>query len=107
MGQRNPVLMVLELTNQAISDKGFIMGKLFGMYKGKVVNNEDERKIGRLQVYIPTAYGDMDRSTLPWANPGIPYNDPPCAIGTLVWIMFMHGDPKKPVYMGFCPRENV
>lgn len=83
------------------------MSKLFGMYKGTVFNNKDPLETGRLQVYIPIAYGNMKKDTMPWSQPGIPYNDPPCAVGTLVWVMFMQGDPKHPVYMGFCPREKV
>lgn len=92
-----------------------------GVYRAIVVNNNDigvdDRQLGRIQIDAPHIYGDnVPDAKLPWAWPVFPYgggrheNDegtmegygmvaiPP--IGASVWIMFEHGDPKFPVWMG-------
>jgi uncharacterized protein involved in type VI secretion and phage assembly len=80
-------------------------GTYYGKYRGKVLVNEDEQKIGRLRVQIPALYG-TGHSSMPWALPCVPYAGkgvglfliPP--IGANVWIEFENGNPDFPIWTG-------
>lgn len=77
--------------------------RFFGKYRGKVTENIDPFQIGRVQVNVPSIYGD-DR--LAWAMPCTPYAGqgvgfyavPP--IGANVWVEFEAGDPDYPILAG-------
>lgn len=43
--------------------------KLYGKYRGIVVDNNDPLKLGRLKIRVQAAYGDQARDVLPWAWP--------------------------------------
>ena len=79
------------------------MKSFFGKYRGKVANNLDPMKLGRLQVEAPAVLG-MGRTS--WAMPCVPYAGmqvglfamPP--IGANVWVEFEGGDPDYPIWSG-------
>ena len=75
----------------------------FGKYRGKVENNIDPMKLGRLQVSCPAVLGD---GTLSWALPSTPYAGPKVGLfllpprGANVWVEFEGGDPDYPIWSG-------
>lgn len=98
-------------------DKLEVNGKtpIFGLVRGRVENNIDPMKIGRVQVRIPKLHGVVGESNsylaiddLPWAYPcnmGSGFEHGSCIvpeIGDYVFIAFESGDPDCPVYIGGC-----
>jgi uncharacterized protein involved in type VI secretion and phage assembly len=78
-------------------------GKLFGKYRGTVINNIDPLQIGRLMVQVGDASNILPST---WAMPCVPFAGiqsgmfavPP--IGSGVWIEFEQGDTDYPVWTG-------
>ena len=71
-----------------------------GIYSGRVVDNDDPNKVGRVSVAVPAVYGDAS-SIAPWARPCFPFGffyTP--EVGDNVWVLFEGGDPNYPVWMG-------
>jgi cytoskeletal protein CcmA (bactofilin family) len=76
--------------------------KLWGKYRGKVVDNLDPLELHRLLVDVPALSG----TELSWALPCVPYGGmqvglcmlPP--IGANVWVEFEGGDPTHPIWTG-------
>jgi len=74
----------------------------YGKYRGKVENNFDPDKLGRIQVSVPTVLG----SAKSWAMPCVPYAGPKVGLFTMppkgasVWIEFEGGDPDYPIWSG-------
>lgn len=82
-------------------------------YVGKVVDNNDPKKLGRLKVSVPNVYGNIGKDSLIWAEPSFPYggsNDTGIffipEIGSLVEVTFTDGSPYKPVWCGSIYREE-
>jgi hypothetical protein len=79
------------------------MKEFFGKYRGTVENNEDPKKMARLQVSVPTVLGD---GRLSWAMPCVPYAGPNQGIfmmpevGAHIWVEFEGGDPDYPIWSG-------
>ena len=77
--------------------------KFFGKYRGKVSDNKDPRKRGRLKVTAPDVLGDQESR---WAVPCVPYAGkgvgwfliPP--VNASVWIEFEQGDLDCPIWSG-------
>lgn len=77
--------------------------KFYGKYRGTVVNNVDPMQLGRIQVSVPSIYGEGQMS---WAMPCMPYAGsgvglflvPPS--GANVWVEFEGGDPDYPIWSG-------
>jgi hypothetical protein len=78
--------------------KGF-----FGKYRGKVANNVDPLMMGRVQVSVPSVYGD---GRLNWAMPCSPYAGPSVGffavppVDANVWVEFEGGDTDYPIVAG-------
>jgi len=74
--------------------------KLLGFYRAKVEDNNDPRKLGRVQVRVYPHFETMARQDLPWAEPcwWMPMQIPPRE--SWVWVFFEGGDPLYPVYLG-------
>lgn len=78
-------------------------GRVFGKYRGQVINNVDPLTQGRVQVQVPAIYGT---NTLNWAMPCVPYAGnqegffliPP--IGANLWVEFEGGDIDFPIWAG-------
>ena len=76
--------------------------KLFGKYRGQVINNLDPEQIGRLLVSVPDAFSESTR----WAMPCVPFAGnqsgffalPP--LGANVWVEFERGEVDFPVWSG-------
>ena len=80
------------------------MREAFGIYYGKVTNIDDPDERGRIKCLIPQILGAKTESA--WCEPCsiVAYDNGGdfCIpkIDECVWIMFVGGDPNKPVYIG-------
>jgi hypothetical protein len=76
--------------------------RFYGKYRGKVVDNNDIMRLGRVKV---TVDGIIDSGGL-WAWPCVPYAGPSVGFhclppsGALVWVEFEAGDPSYPIWTG-------
>jgi hypothetical protein len=81
-------------------------------WTGKVVDNKDSLKLGRVRVRIFGFYDDVADVVLPWAIPEGTYLGasssnlvvPP--VDSIVRGYFENGDPMKPIYTGIITSEN-
>ncbi|HJV61273.1 MAG TPA: phage baseplate assembly protein V [Albitalea sp.] len=80
--------------------------RFYGVYEATVTVNVDPMLRGRLQLIVPDVHSFIPTT---WAEPCAPLagpSGPPMGVymvpppGTGVWVMFQHGDPDKPVWMG-------
>lgn len=73
-------------------------GKFYGKYSGQVTDNQDDTKLGRLKVKVPSVFGpDLEV----WARPCFAYGQffvP--KVETRVWVEFEAGDPQFPLWVG-------
>ncbi len=75
----------------------------YGKYRGKVIDNSDPLKQGRIRAQVPAVFGD---DVSGWALPCTPYGGkgvgfffiPP--IDANVWIEFENGNPDYPIWTG-------
>lgn len=78
--------------------------KYYGIYQGFVTNIKDPEKRGRVKVICPTVLGAKVESA--WCDPVVPVaydggGDFCIPIkNEAVWIMFIEGNPNKPVWIG-------
>jgi len=83
-----------------------------GIYRGKVLDNIDSMKKGRVKVEILGIFTGIEKEYLPWAVPGLPifcgagvgfgsFGVP--AIDSWVWCFFEEGDHQQPVYFAEAP----
>ena len=76
--------------------------ELWGKYRGKVLNNIDPLKMGRLLVEVP----QVPATRANWATPCVPYAGSHVGwfampdIGATVWVEYEHGDPSYPIWTG-------
>jgi hypothetical protein len=77
-------------------------GRYFGKYRGTVVDNLDEHKLGRLEVLVPDVHQDKPV----WAEPCSPYAGPGRGfffippIDSKVWVEFEGGNPESAIWAG-------
>ncbi|MFJ8050585.1 phage baseplate assembly protein V [Streptomyces luteogriseus] len=77
--------------------------RYLGKFRGRVVDNDDPLRIGRVTVEVPDVLGD-EPST--WALPCLPFTGPQSGQfvvpppGAGVWVEFEQGDPSFPVWTG-------
>lgn len=80
----------------------YLSERRFGKYRGRVVDNQDPTKRGRLRVRVDAVLGVEHI----WALPCAPYAGagvglfaiPPA--NTMVWVEFEAGDPSQPIWTG-------
>lgn len=81
--------------------------RIAGFHRGKVVDNQDPQKLGRIKVEIQHFFNNIPSKYLPWAVPALPiisgsgnnygwFAVP--EIGSYVWCFFEAGDLNQPVY---------
>lgn len=75
--------------------------KLYGKYRGTIVDNADPARRGRVRVSVP---GVLNSRTTPWAEICLPAFDgmtaAPPAIGSSVLVEFEAGDIRRPICTG-------
>ena len=75
-----------------------------GRWTGKVVDNSDPDKLGRVKIVVFGYYDDLAEFALPWAVPDLGYiggtngNFVVPEVGTFVRGYFDQGDIQKPIY---------
>jgi hypothetical protein len=69
--------------------------RFYGIYRAICIDNEDPEGMGRITMQIPQVLGEAITT---WADQitGLPNPDP----GTVVWAMFLGGDPNFPLWIG-------
>lgn len=85
------------------------MREFWGKYRGIVIDTEDPLMLGRIQVTVPQALGEVATA---WAMPCVPYAGlevgfcmlPP--VGGAVWIEFEGGNLDYPIWSGCFWREG-
>jgi hypothetical protein len=84
-------------------------GRLYGKYRGRVSDNDDPLKLGRVRVKVPDVFGDEESG---WALPCFPLAAPGMGLFLVppveawVWVEFEYGSPEKPIYSGcFFPDD--
>ena len=91
--------------------------KLSGVYRGKVLDNDDPDQYGRIKVQVYPMFEDITDSTLlPWAVPMYPIWDGSGSgtghfaipvVDSFVFVMFEMGDPYQPIYIGEAPTAQM
>ena len=77
--------------------------RYLGKFRGRVVDNNDPLRIGRVTAEVPDVLGD-EPST--WALPCLPFTGPESGqfvvppAGAGVWVEFEQGDPSFPIWTG-------
>lgn len=85
--------------------------RYYGIYQGVVTNINDNEKRGRLKMKCPDVLGGSTESA--WCDPMIPvaYDNGGdfCMpqVDETVWVMFIGGDPNKPVWLGGWWQKNM
>jgi len=88
-----------------------------GIYRGKVLDNNDPSQYGRIKVQVYPMFTDIvDSVLLPWAVPaypiwegsgtGIGYFAVP-DVNTFVFVFFEQGDVYQPVYFAEAPTAGM
>jgi hypothetical protein len=78
------------------------MPPLYGKYRGKVTENKDPLRLGRIRALVPAVAQDV----LNWAMPCVPYAGPQEGflmlppVGANVWVEFEGGDLNYPIWSG-------
>jgi uncharacterized protein involved in type VI secretion and phage assembly len=76
--------------------------RYFGKYRGKVVDNVDATRKGRLKVHVPAVLGGLHvwaMPCVPYAGDGVGFLSIP-AVDAGVWVEFEGGDPSFPIWVG-------
>ncbi len=110
----NPIGWLRGVLSDATRGLEWFAGRYYGVYEGQVIDNQDPEDRGRVRALCPVIKLNKkeDVSGDFWALPTMPglgvdpdskqmsglFNPPD--VGMNVWIMFRHGNPEYPVYMG-------
>ncbi len=82
-----------------------------GKFRGRVIDNDDPLKLGRIKAKVPDVFGDEESG---WALPCFPVAGPGMGlfmvppVDAWVWIEFEYGKPEKPIWTGgFFPDDPI
>lgn len=75
-----------------------IIKRLHGIYRAKVIDNNDPLHLRRLKVQVQSTSFSLNATTN-WIWPVIATKRPP-AIGSGVFVVYVGGDPEYPVWIG-------
>ena len=81
-----------------IDERDRQLGRFYGKYRGKVVDDADDDHQGLIKVQVPDVFGSTAEVV---AEPCLPYGHffvPP--IGTDIWVEFEAGHPERPIWVG-------
>jgi hypothetical protein len=96
--------------------------EIVGIFRGKVLDNNDPQKLGRIKVEIYPFFVGINANILPWAVPAMPLftgagsdKGSFCVpdVGSYVFVFFENGDMYQPVYFAEAvsgkdmPQERV
>jgi uncharacterized protein involved in type VI secretion and phage assembly len=79
------------------------VSNFYGKYRGKVINNVDPMKMGRLMVQVPDVSNVLPST---WAMPCAAFAGPQCGhisvppVGASVWVEFEQGNSDYPIWSG-------
>lgn len=73
--------------------------RFFGLYRGKVAENNDPDKHGRLRIVVPQLFG-TEPTNWAWPQDASYVKSQVPAVGQGVWVMFEGGDPYYPIWTG-------
>lgn len=82
--------------------------RYFGKYRGKVTDDADPLKKGRVKVMVPEVLDTLEL----WAMPCVPYAGDQLAFFMIppkdsgVWVEFERGDPSFPIWTGCFWADN-
>jgi Type VI secretion system/phage-baseplate injector OB domain len=76
-------------------------GSLFGLYRAVVTDADDPERRRRVRVRVPNVAIDTELWALPCLPVGAAGAAP--AVGSTVWVLFEHGAPEDPVWIGTLP----
>lgn len=77
--------------------------RLWGKFRGTVVDNADPLRQGRVRAFVPSVLGSTESG---WALPCAPFAGPQAGffaippVGAGVWIEFEAGDVSRPIWSG-------
>lgn len=71
----------------------------FGIYRGRVIRNNDPEGLGRVTAQVPAVLGLRESE---WAYPLRSTGEAPTPpdVGTPIWVLFENGEPSAPVWAG-------
>ena len=95
-------MTIAEVINEIITKGLERFGRYYSIYRGYVADNEDPLNCGRVQLAVPEIYGSSIMKYWAWprnvlAAQGFGVSIPP-PIGTMVWVEFEKGSPRRPVW---------
>jgi len=110
----NPIGWLRSMLSDVTRGLEWFSGRYYGVYEGRVVDNADPGHLGRIRAMCPAIGINKPEDVAEdfWMLPSMPGlgTDPetgqttgvyhPPDVGTNVWVMFRHGLPKYPIYIG-------
>lgn len=100
-------------TNYGSNASQTMHGQFIGKYRGKVIDNVDPLRQGRILADVPSVNA-MEVVNSNWAMPCVPYAGPEVGfyaippIGANVWIEYEGGDSNYPIWVGcFWDKELI
>ena len=84
-----------------------------GMYRGKVLDNKDPLKAGRVKIHVYGVYDDIDVTFIPWAIYADSFMGGSVdkggftipSVDDTVWVFFENGDYMLPVFFAGSPCQ--
>lgn len=72
--------------------------RFYGIYQGICIDNQDPDSTYKIKLQVPQVLG---QAVTNWAQPcRQPGTTNVPAVGDIVWVMFIAGDPNFPVWIG-------